>query len=397
MVGVAVALVVVPLLAVVAWYGLWELPARREAARLTAELDARSLEVSTRGWSRPVLRGNPVAGNAAAEAERLARAIEVPRGLRLDDALANDAPPSRRLRALLVAAGPRLQALAESTRHPVAQLGDPLLDPSQSATPDSAAHLRAVRLLLLYGRQKPAGPCLRFAADAIRLAQDQVSGGGILRVAISSAEIGSAVTVALVCARSASSDELARAARELEILALHPAPMGDALEAEALFAAGLLRAEIIVRPKWPRFTGSAVERARANPFKWLSAWKQVLADATVLGSLDGEHYPAALDELARLGAAERDSDNPLTPALIAELRPHVERDAEAQAKLRALTIVLHALAEARPPRLADPFTGEPLRFDASRGVVRAYSVGPNRRDDRGAITSDDVVVQATTR
>ncbi|MCA9593939.1 MAG: hypothetical protein KC776_11530 [Myxococcales bacterium] len=344
--ALGVGLAVAPLACAAAWYALWELPARREAAALTESLRARSSDLAHHGWVRPVLRGTPLPGNAATEAQSVAEA----RTLDLD-------------------------ALARSTQHSVAALSDPLLDPSSPRSPDSGAHLRAVRVLLARARARPPAACLRSAADAIRLAQDHVSGGGILRLAIASSEIAAAVPVAVHCARDANPTELRTAGKEIESLARHPAPSGDALAGEALYAAGTLRDDWLLRPKWPL----------ENPYRRLSAWRSALERADAFEHVDPSRYPEGLAELdAAAGEQQRSAS---TAALdLRRVRRHLLRDMESQAKLRALAVALLVRAGAPPPSLKDPFTGAGLR----RESTCVWSAGENRLDDRGSL--DDVAV-----
>ncbi len=399
-----------PLLLLFGWFGLVEAPARSRAKRLALELQERTEALGARGWERPVLRGTPRPGNASEEAHRWALAIGVPSHLSFDNVLAGAQPPDAATRRLLAEKAKELNAFQASTQMAAANLPDSTFAPGRKGEVSSILHLRAVRLLLVRALDLPPRRCLQTSADAIRLAQDHVPGGGIVRVAVAAAEISSATLAALRCATRASATELDDAASEFARLAEHVPPLGDALEAETLYESVVLHGTFAMRPILPKLFGSRLDRATTEPWTLLDAWQESLVHAARLRELNATAYPETLDELNRLVSAQRASPNPLVaaPALPGriDLVRHVERDAAANAKLRALSLAMQVLAtrsHARPvdalpgrklEHLLDPFTGTELRVTTratGHGVV--YSVGPNRRDDQAAPASDDIALE----
>lgn len=401
-------LVLCPALIAAVWFVLWQRPLQRRAAGLADKLAQATRPLTTARWQRPVLRGVARPGNAAVlERRALVPARVLPSGVDLFKALERGAPPSPELAHLLERVGPRLDALEDATQSSFAWQLDPALAP-YTGTLDNLAHLDSVELLLLRASTLPAAACLRAAADAARLAQDLVPGGGVDRVQIASVEISVVPPVAVACAAHASPGELSAALAEVESLAEHVPPIRSALDVEALVTARGFQSDFALTPLLPKLTGSSLDRARANPWKLLDAWRRSLDVADQWSQLDPNADYAA--ERASLEDAldSHWQDNPLLRAsnLAVEAQKALVRHEQSVALLRSLggaLAVMQAraksgeLPESAPaafalPVFADPFSAKQLRYrrDPDGRAGRVYSVGKNGRDDSGL--GDDVVV-----
>lgn len=395
LVGVLVAL---PLLSAAAWYGLWVRPAERRADALGARFEERLDGYRGGAWRRPVLRGKALSGNAAVAASS-ALLGDAPR--HIDDALRSPRPLPPEVARLADREAARLARLRLSTHYDSSFLAEPLL--GATSHPQVIAHLDSLRVLLALARTRAPSECLQIGADALRLAQDMVPGGGVTRVMMMAAEVSLATRVIMICARQAAADALERAARELESLARHAPPLGPVLETEDLASARHCQALFEIKPWFPALHGAPNEQASTHPLRLLDAWQLLMEKRPLYAQLKAERYPEALDELGREIERRDASPNPLLhdgvlgPALAQRLM----RDAEAQARVRAAALALGLMAEARrsgqlpaalPEGPGDPFRHGPLGWQRdSAGGGHVYSVGPNRRDQRGH--GDDVAVE----
>ena len=409
--GVVVTVVV--LLLWIAWRLAWAEPLDAQASSLQGELDRQLELLAWQRWRRPVHHGSVREGNAAVAAR-----AQLLRGRELE-ILASEIEsslvrgfPSPSVRKLARRHGPQLERLRKTTELGQAWLAEPNLARSGSV-PDDLAHLRSVELLLVAALDGPADECLRMAADAVRLAQDLVPGGGLARLSFAAVEVRHAVSVTVRCAHSATEGALEYARRAFESLAANCPPVGPALQAEALLNAVALRAHYELRPPLPEFWKPPNERARSDPRRLLEAWQFELAMANAAQSFQGSPLTEVLRQAAAWEAKRRAASNPLIrqPPTATNATVSVLRALEARAHI-VLAASLLAVVAGTPrrlqpqswdsklalrPHLRDPFTGSPLRqrSGVSPGGFVLYSVGPNRQDD--AAGSDDIAVRWAPR
>lgn len=345
-----------------------------------------------RRWQRPVLRGEPIPGNAAdaarmalAEIARLPNRSEL--GELLDGALEANAegrPSPEGLAPLLQRTEGARGALRRATRltwaaRPMAQHEDlGRTDPGDSPS----AALLATKLLLAGAMDASPSECMATAADVVRLGQDLSAGANLLHRMMLDAHARRAAPVLLRCAARATPEELAVARAEVERLAAHSPPASWTFEIEALGMARVLVSTLPESP-WP----SDAQRVEALSMleTSLSAIDHQLGAAARWRAREREGPTGVVrgteDEDRRADA----SDNALVSIVGIPYRSYGRRTARVEAILRGLVVSLDAIEHAKraagplpaqptrlaDPRLRDPLGGGPLRWVLDHGGRRA--------------------------
>lgn len=343
--GAVVALIASPALA---WYVLVRAPDDRRARALSEQLDRDIADFRSHWQSveRPVLRGEPMAGNAAqlarVAATRIPATPELPGDI-ADRVAEGDVPDD--IIALARTHDRELRAVREATRARQAWT-DIAVERGGAATelPSYMPLLRAARLLAVQAHVAPPGECLRIGADTIRMAQDLAPGAGILGAVIAATLIEEIAPVIEQCLARATPEERAEAAREIELLAAHAPPIGAALELEALLAAATFRISADA-PLVPT-TEDDLDAIRFRTAT-LEAWEVVGRNPAQWRALTGNEALAAWRSAETL---RRASPNPLLALSAPEsITAFIEKDMRAQRRLEAL-----AAAARAPSPLSDP-------------------------------------------
>lgn len=392
----------------IAWRLVWVEPAEAEADRLRAELNGQLDAFAWKSWQRPVLRGRGRRCNAAAAARTSLLDFAAVEAIDPNiESILELKRPSPTLVEFARRHADRLEQLRAASGCEQAWLAEPSLARSGRTVPDELSHLRSVELLLVLALDDTADRCLEKAADAVRLAQDLVPGGGFARLVFAAMEIGHATSVAADCAGRATNDARHRALGSFTTLVRHGPPFARALQAEALLNAVGHSAEFDLRPRLPRVAGSALSRARTHPQRLLEAWRFELGRAKAAESILGLSWSELLALTEKWEKLRLSSKNPLiaTPPTGSRELFSVQRAAEAQARLIAVTSLLALMVSPEMSseqerlqralsleQLRDPFTGSGLRWRrrSEHGAHIAYSVGLNQRDDDGG--ADDIAV-----
>jgi hypothetical protein len=330
--AVAVAfLLVAPCLGV---YAGVHLPAERRARRLSAQLD-RDVASYEAYWSereRPVLRGDPIPGDAAEaarEAVATLPAIDLPDDLR--ERLAAGDPPDDVV-ALTRTHAAELHALRESARRPRSFYRIDFARAGDAPMSDFMPVVRGVRLLAVQAAVAEPGECLRIGADAIRIAQDFAPGASVLGTSVAAVLIETVAPVMERCLDAATGDERAAAARELDLLVEHAPPIGCALEAEALFAAASFRSTGSDTPFVPT-NGDELELIWTRR-EVLEAWEHVADDPAQWRALT--EYPDAKRLWDAEEAARAATGNVLLGFAAGSLSRYVGKDMQVNERLEAL-------------------------------------------------------------
>jgi hypothetical protein len=326
-------------------------------------------------WVRPVLRGEPIEGNAA---EALSKAIADATPA-LDEAKRDapdlwftfgpplvDAPPEARALAT------RLAPIFDSARRTRVRWApcpvDRCLLLRENDLREGVLLLRAAKIALA-ATGTDAGRCLTVAADVMRTAQDSMAGRAFTHRMVASTIINVAYQRAQACAGEATVEARARAAGDFARLARDWPPLAPSLRFERLFAASSVLIGLRAEQADPSFLPGA-------------AFAVSLAAA--------EHF---------LDAAERglpEDGRPTGIDGVDDLDLGVRRLALGESELRA-TVGLLAVEMAGPDApadVADPFSGRPFERRTDPDGARSFwSVGADGRStpdepDRG----DDVWV-----
>jgi len=393
----------------VGWYAIVHAPAERQAARLEAKL-GRDIEQYRAYWSRktrPLLRGEPAEGDAAEEARRIATRIAAPEmpDEVMERVAAGEPPPE--IVALVEEKTDDLAALRATTRRRTAWTD---LDIARGGAavpmPDFMPLIRAQKLLAAQAVIAEPGECLRIAADAVRIAQDAGRGAGVLGSSVAAAMIEIVAPVAGPCLARASPAEREEAASSFALLATTAPDIGAAFELEALLAAATF-AQVADAPLVPT-TGEQIEQVRSRG-DVLEAWEMVARDPAQFRAMRTEDLPEAIAIWEREARVRRTAGNPLLSIAAPPMTQYIELDMEAQARVRAIAVLAEVLADLEPDatlptetpaaitgsNLTDPFTGDPLLWDATGDEACAYSAGRDGLDDGCSPASDDVGVRVT--
>lgn len=197
-------------------------------------------------WTRPVLRGEPVEGDALEAqfaAERGLPHVKPNMWADFDASALTGAPIGGKLGALVAANGPKLDALRAAAQRSWAQRA---VDPEENEHAGKEARLqRGWRLLLVRASNGPPVECLETCADVIRLAHDAEMSGGLVGAVLGAGAAEMVAPFAMRCAGMATEDERARAIGEFRQLANDVVPIGRALDFEEVRAAVHVDTEIV--------------------------------------------------------------------------------------------------------------------------------------------------------
>ncbi len=349
------------------WLGVFA-PRSTRRARLEQRFVLALHDYQRQRWERPVLRGVPIEGNALdaqVEAMRDLPPIDASYFEDLHALLARSSAPPPELAALLARSEPALARYRASTQrtwawrdaHPergLAGLGD-----------DWLPHVRAGRLLLVSALGRTPGECLAICADVLRLAQDRAAGTGLVPLMILAAHAEDVLVLGARCIGEADRAALEEAARELAMLAAHPAPTGSALEVEALVMGAALR-DAMGSGSSLAPSDSWIDRAR---YSWdtLEAWELLMGEPASRRTI-GDDYPADIDRMRRWQADIAARDNALIDMAATDYARFLARDAVTRAIVRLLLIAARVrLAHDAPPDAAPALLADPELLDPTSG------------------------------
>lgn len=348
-------------------------------------------------WARPVLRGAAIDGNAAAEAQKALNGFSRLPGAARDGlaaAVYYGRPLEGELAQRVDEQAYRIAALRAATSRGFAVT---VLDPAKPLDPPPPDYVRFVDAMLVVladAGRSPPDACLTAALDVVRLGQDLVPGAPLEAASVSMRVTSLATPVIARCARGASYAALLSSARELHVLAANPPPSFGGIELADLQTLVRLRELSTV---WPPPEGqSPVARMRLRPrlleaserFDHPARWRAV----------SPAQYPEALSTWLDEQEFRHRSELPLVRGAT-DVAGFLFDDMRGQALVRVLTVGLASLAEAairerlprepvslKDPVLRDPFNGRPLSFRvaADGGELTIWSVGEDRRDDKGS-------------
>lgn len=349
-------------------------------------------------WVRPVLRGKPSDGNAAAEAQKALNGFK---------RMSNEA---REQLATTVhygnALGPDELGLVDAQAYRIASLHAAVagswavttLDPEEPQNPAPTDYVRFVDAMLYVladAGRLPPDACLPAACDVIRLGQDLVPGAPLEAASVSMRVTSLAAPVIARCARGASYAALVNAARELHVMASNPPPTFGGIELEDVQALVRIRNLSAV---WPPPPGeNPIRRLQRRPVL-LEAFKHFDKPAR-WRAISPTQYPQALQTWVEEQEWRDRSELPLVGDASGDVTGFLFDDMRGQALIRALTVGLATLAERvnrerlprepinlMDPALADPFNGRPLLWRVANdgGELTIWSVGEDRRDDKGS-------------
>ncbi len=379
-VGCAALLVLAPL-------AVWLLafaPRSARRARLEARLEEGLRAYRAQRWERPVLRGEPIEGNALeAQLEAMGgfRGLETAGFEGLGALLASGGEPPPELRGLASENAEAIARYRASTQrtfawgdaHPEAGLAGP--------SPDWLPHVRAGRVVLLSALGRSPRECLEIAADVLRLGQDRAAGTGLVPLMILAAHAEDVLALAGRCLREADGEALASAARELALLARHPAPTGTAMESEALFLGVALRDEERLSPSLP--TDSLGWERWVRSWERLEAWDLLMGEPASLRAI-GADYPDDIDRVERRQRDLADRDNDVIAIGMPDYARFLRRDAATRAIVRLLLAAARLrLAHDAPPDAAPALLSDPELVDPTTGRPFAWT----REEDGGTLAS----------
>ncbi len=354
-------------------------------------------------WERPVLRGAPGEGNAAAEAyEALAGLAPLTDSLRdaLSERLYYGQPLTASEHAAIALRQDSLRALRAATRHGWAftelsvELGDAMRVPNYQRVVDGGL------CLLATARTAPPAECLRGAADVIRLGQDLVPGAPLEAASTFARLTSLAAKVVPRCAAEADLATLRRAVHEFQVLATHPPPTGAGIELEDLVTSAKLRSMAALSNK--ASPGEVIQTLIERP-GLLEAWTAFDRPAR-FRKLTPKEYPDAAVEWRHENDYRARASLPLLAADASDVLDHLHDDMRGHAVLRMLTIGLATLADKayrgklpnRPsnldePALTDPYRGASFsfRFAENGAELALWSIGEDYKDDAGASSWTD--------
>lgn len=384
----------------------WVLSRAWDAAKLargTSDLDRRIAAYQSAPWSRPVLRGEPLPGNAVDAQRDAAAALG-----RLDEHLFDDFAtrlltgpgPSVSPAVLALAAenAEKLAALRAATQRADVGAGLDLRGWPHASTPKWAQRLHAWDLLFALATKAEPGECLRIVNDVIRLSQDATGGRDVIDLTTGSYAPRMAPAVAVPCALRATPGERAAAVQELESLITHAPSFAAAVELDRLGYGLHLRRQV----DEPRPPLSASLRS------WLFRRAETIDALYVLmgipphGEPGKDPFPAILTSMRQEKERLEDSSNGDILFGMASYE-YLPVAAEAQARLRALAVAIAAMPEGpaspaleaarKTPALRDPYTGGMLRVEEDPAVASWFvaACGPNGKPEATA-PGDDVLV-----
>ena len=380
------------LLAAASLVGTHEHHYRELSARLADALAS----ARTQRWERPVLRGAMRDGNAA---EELYNALQdfTPLGPSIRKSLAEKVYFGQALELDQLQALNRravsLRALRDSVQQGWSHTDLALERGTRLTVPDYPKLMEAGLALLAQAQSSEPAGCLQQVADVLRIGQDIVPYAPLEAASVAAHLAAFGARVMARCARNADLQALRRTSHELRVLATHPAPIGTAIEAEALAVASDLQRAAALTNKNPLQT-----------FRTLQSRPQLLA--TFQGQLHPERFrqvlPENYPEALELWKREHDLQPPAgadAEAAEAHVIARLNDDRRAQAIVRILCVALTALAERayrgnmpldpavlQEKTLVDPYQGQRLRYRVAKNGVELtlWAVGPDMRDDGGS-------------
>ncbi|MCB9596664.1 MAG: hypothetical protein H6719_28325 [Sandaracinaceae bacterium] len=377
-IGVAAAVVTLGLAAVGAWLVV-ALPRRARCAEQRATLERAITDFHAQRWERPVLRGEPVDGNAFdAQVEAmdgpLAELEEAP----FDDlarVLGGDPRPRPELRALVDRHADALARYRASTRRAWSWGDYPVEDGADAQEIPLIAHLRASHLLAAQAHFAEPAECVEIATDLLRLGQDRAAGRSLVPLMVRSAAVEDVSTLLPFCLWRGDADVRAQAARELGVLVAHPVPTGYTLEVEAL-TAGAMFSELLA-PLDHLPTDGATFDVWWSATDALDAWELLAGDPASRRAF-GADYPRDLADYAAWQSRVAASANPWVMASTPAFERFLRRDAATRTRMRMLWAMARIVAGEPEAILA-----EPELFDVQTGRPLERSPEPNRFELRG--------------
>lgn len=363
-----------------AWLGVVT-PRRARYASQLRVLEAQIADFHEQRWERPVLRGEPVEGNAF---ERLEAAVAPFRGLREDPSVV--APVAGRdasaaLRALLEHHARDLDAYRAASQA-AWSFGDYPVERGLNAQEiEYVPHRRARELLAARAALSAPDECVSIATDIVRTSQDLAAGRSLVGGMMLGVDVELVAALLPRCLIAADAATRARAVRELGILAEHPAPIGYAMEIEAL-SAGAMSAHLL-RPLGRLPTDGAAWEAWWTATDVLDAWEILARDAADRRRI-GERYPADIADLRAWEHGLASSTNPLLGLLAPSLHPFLRHDAATVTRVRMLLAMARLLTGEPPsilrePALHDAVTGRPIASRETEAGLELESPGHDGR------------------
>lgn len=349
-------------------------------------------------WDRPVLRGRAGEGNAAHEALQSLQGVK---RLTSDqrDKLATHvyygAPLTPEQLALVTSHAPLLTKLRGATQLSWSMTELAVDQGDRLAYPPYPLIMDTMLLLLAQASTVSADECLMICADAVRFGQDLVPGATVEASSVAMRIASVAVPVISRCSTGASSDALARAARELNTMATHPPPAGSGIEVLDILARVRLRNLAELNPDDSDDT--PLTRLRRRPA--LLAAFTYFENPTRWRELTATQYPTPLETWLREDEWRSRSELPLISDATTGVDGWLQDDMRGQAIVRALTVGLGTLAarlrQKRIPNtpvgldeagLRDPYNGQKLKWRVPQegNELAVWSVGEDRRDDKGS-------------
>jgi hypothetical protein len=367
-------------------------------ARLTERLEAHVATYERFRWDRPVLRGKPRDGNAAADVREVLS--EMPRltdeqRRTLAEQLHYGQPLTEELEALIEEQAVHLAELRSATRNAWAKTTIDITRLEEAPVPDYPKFIDAVLLSLGEARQEDAEDCLQTCVDLIRMGQDLVPGAPLEATSIAMRTASLVSRVLPRCARRAEESALIRTARELHTLAERPPPSGSGIEVADIMA--MIRLRRLADLFHEQGEGSIVDRLRRRPAIY-EAWRH-FDEPTRWRELDPTDYPDLLETWRREHEWRSRSELMMVGDATAGVLGWLYDDMRGQALIRVMTLGMATLAERarhdklphEPPGLddavlRDPFNGQALKWRVGQdgAELSVWSVGEDRRDDKGS-------------
>jgi hypothetical protein len=374
-------------------------------AQLSSALDADIATFHRSRWERQVLRGDAAEGNAAAAAWQALAAFEGLEAKQREDLAVHvyyGQPPEDGMRELIAEHVRMVDALRASTQHTWSMNELAIEQGARVTVPEYPHMVDAVLLLLATGMLEGADACLAHGVDAIRIGQDLVPGGPLEAASVAARIASLASRVVTHCAAKAEPKLMARTAQELKILAKHPPPVGQAVEAADIIAMVELREQANLYSTRVRMQPWTRLRRRGTLFE---AWG-MLQQPTRWRAIDASDYPKSLAAWRREQDWRARAKAPVVSEQSAKVLGWLYDDMRGQAIVRASAIAIATALEHKrrdkiprqpiglgDPSLRDPYSGHAMRWrvadDGSELAV--WSVGEDMRDDRG---TEDWAVQA---
>ncbi len=353
--------------------------------RLVVEVDAILLAHREARWARPVLRGDPIDGEAyRSQLDAIAR-FPTRRPQELSELLRVIAPGSetKGVRSPVAANTDAIEAYRAATRRAWVASGVNLVRGGYH--PNPMQQVVANELLAASALERPAIECFTIAHDLLRLSQDYAIGAGVGTIAMHRHSIDLVLALEPRCLLASDETTLRAAERELALLARHPPPTGAMLDVELVQMLVESLADVAQAPLVP-LSSLGFERWYRAPatLDGVDALLRLRAELFTVGN----DYPGDLARIERVQRELESSNGGLVASLGANLGEFLQQDAYARAVVRLLWAAVrlkgeHAQApEADPalltdPELLDPLTGEPFQWapkvNGNRLTTRAAS------------------------